>query len=148
MSLASELDLIRRLPMFSSFGPAQQKLLCFSSERLTFGAGELLFREGDNPDAAYVLIEGTVDISVATPGGELVINVLGPDELVGETGIFGEVPRTATATARTRVEALRVSRDLFCELVRDNAEAALQLNRLLARRLANTTAKLGAAAAA
>jgi len=81
--------------------------------------------------------------AVEHPGGPLLVNVLGQSDVVGEAAIFGDVPRSATATARTRLEALRVCKDLFLELVRDNAEAAMQLNRILATRLANTTAQLG-----
>lgn len=147
MSLATEVDLIRRVPVFSAIGPDKQKLLCFSSERLTFEPGEVLFREGDTADAAYVLIDGTVEITVETPGGPLLVNTLGESDVVGETAIFGDVPRTATATAKTRLEALRVSKDLFLNLVRDNADAAMEINRILAARLANTTARLGAGSA-
>jgi CRP/FNR family transcriptional regulator, cyclic AMP receptor protein len=147
MSLATEAELIRRVPVFSAIGPDKQKLLCFSSERLTFEPGQVMFREGDAADAAYVVIDGTVEITVATPGGPLLVNTLGESDVVGETAIFGDVPRTATATAKTRLEALRVCKDLFLDLVRDNADAAMQINRILATRLANTTARLSAAAA-
>jgi CRP/FNR family cyclic AMP-dependent transcriptional regulator len=146
MSLATEVELIRRVPVFSAIDPAKQKLLCFSSELLTFEPGEVMFREGDVPDAAYVVIDGTVEITVHAPGGPRLVNTLGQSDVVGETAIFGDVPRTATATAKTRLETLRVCKDLFLDVVRDNAEAALQLNRILATRLANTTAQLRAAA--
>ena len=146
MSLAIEVDLIRRVPVFSAIGPAKQKLLCFSSERLTFEAGEVIFREGDAPDAAYVVIDGAVEITIQTPHGPRLVNTLGQSDVVGEAAIFGDVPRTATATAKTRLEALRVCKDLFLDMLRDNAEAAIQLNRILASRLANTTALLSAAA--
>jgi len=145
MSLATEVDLIRRVPVFSAIGPEKQKLLCFSSERLTFEPGQVMFHEGDAADAAYVLIDGTVEITVETPSGPLLVNTLGESDVVGETAIFGDVPRTATATAKTRLEALRVCKDLFLDLVRDNADAAMQINRILATRLANTTARLSAA---
>jgi len=145
MSLATEVDIIRRVPVFSAIGAEKQKLLCFSSERLTFEPGQVMFREGDAADAAYVIIDGTVEITVDTPGGPLLVNTLGEGDVVGETAIFGDVPRTATATAKTRLEALRVCKDLFLDLVRDNADAAMQINRVLAARLANTTARLSAA---
>jgi CRP/FNR family cyclic AMP-dependent transcriptional regulator len=145
MSLAREVDLIRRVPVFSAIGPAKQKLLCFSSERLTFEPGQVIFREGDAADAAYVVIDGTVEITVETPSGPLLVNTLGESDVVGETAILGDVPRTATATAKTRLEALRVCKDLFLDLVRDNADAAMEINRILATRLANTTARLSAA---
>ena len=146
MSLEVEVDLIRQVPLFSAIEPAKQKLLCFSSERLVYEAGQVMFREGDAPDAAYVVIDGTVEITVETAGGARVVNTLGKSDVVGETAIFGDLPRTATAVAKTRLEALRVCKDLFLNLVRDNAEAALQINRMLAARLANTTAQLRATA--
>jgi CRP-like cAMP-binding protein len=147
MSLATEVDLIRRVPIFSAIGPDKQKLLCFSSERLTFEPGQAMFREGDSADAAYVIIDGTVEITVLTANGPLLVNTLGESDVVGETAIFGDVPRTATATAKTRLEALRVCKDLFFELVHDNADAAMEINRILATRLANTTARLSAGTA-
>jgi CRP-like cAMP-binding protein len=52
------------------------------------------------------------------------------------------VPRTATAAARTRVEALRISRDVFVNVIRSNPDAAIALVKILADRLAKTTAQL------
>ena len=40
MSLEQEVELIRRFPIFNKIAPAKQKLLCFSSERLTYNPGK------------------------------------------------------------------------------------------------------------
>ena len=142
MSLEQEFELIRRVPIFSTIDPAMQKLLCFSSDRLTYDAGQLMFSAGDPPDSAYIVLEGAVDISVPTPKGPLVVNTLGRNDVIGEIGIFGDVPRTATAIARTRLEVLRISRDVFVNVIRGNPDAAIALIRILADRLARTTAQL------
>ncbi len=143
MSLEQEVELIRRFPIFSKITPAKQKLLCFSSERLTYSAGQELFRAGAVGDACYVVIDGTIDISVDLPQkGSLVIGSMGSNEIIGEIAIFGHVPRTATATAKTKVEVLRISADLFRSVIRENPDAAIELIRILAARLANTTAHL------
>lgn len=142
MSLEQEVELIRQFPIFSKIQPAKQKLLCFSSERLNFDAGQVMFRAGDAGDACYIVIEGKIEISVETPKGPLVVNTLGRNEIIGEIAIFGDVPRTATATAVTRLETLRISKDLFHSVIRENPDAALELIRILASRLANTTAQL------
>ena len=47
MSLEEEVELIRQFPIFSKIQPGMQKLLCFSAERLTYGAGQLMFNAGD-----------------------------------------------------------------------------------------------------
>ena len=76
-----------------------------------------------------------------TPNGPLVVNTLGRNEIIGEIAIFGDVPRTATATTLSRVETLRISKDQFLSVIRENPDAALELIRILATRLANTTAQ-------
>ena len=110
MSLEQEVELIRQFPIFARIQPAMQKLLCFSAERLTFSAGQVMFKAGDMGDAAYIVIEGKVEISVPSSSGPIVVNMVGRNEIIGEIAIFGDVPRTATATAVTRLETLRISR--------------------------------------
>ena len=144
MSLEQEFELIRRFPIFSKISPAKQKLLCFSSERLTYAADKMIFHAGDRGDACYVIIEGQIEISVELPDGKgrLVIGTFGANDIIGEIAIFGDIPRTATATAKTRLEVLRISADQFRSVIRDNPDAAIELIRILATRLANSTAQL------
>ena len=142
MSLEQEVELIRQFPIFSKIQPAMQKLLCFSSERLTYDAGQVMFNAGDAADAAYIIIDGSVEISVPTPSGPIIVNTLGKNELLGEIAIFGDVPRTATAKATAKLEALKISKDMFVKVIRENPDAAVELIRILAGRLANTTSQL------
>ena len=52
MSLEQEFELIRRVPIFSTTDPAMQKLLCFSSDRLTFNEKQTMFSAVPTHDAA------------------------------------------------------------------------------------------------
>ncbi len=142
MSLDQELELIRQFPIFSKIPHSMQKLLCFSSERLTFEEGQVMFHAGDAADACYVVIDGTAEISVPTPRGPLVVNTSSRNELIGEIAIFGDVPRTATVTAKTRLETLKISKSLFLSVIRENPDAAIELIRILATRLAHNSAQL------
>jgi CRP/FNR family cyclic AMP-dependent transcriptional regulator len=146
VSLEQEAELIRRIPIFRKIDIALLKLLCFSSERLTFQQDQVIFGAGDHGDAAFVIIEGHVEVSVPTSSGPLVINSLGPNDILGEIAIFADVPRTATVTATTRVETLRIAKDQFMGIVRQSPDASLELIRILAARLARTTARLSSAA--
>jgi len=142
MSLEQEVELIRQFPIFSKIQPAMQKLLCFSAERLNYDAGQVIFNAGDVGDSAYVIIDGTVEISVPTPSGPIIINNMGKNDLLGEIAIVGEVPRTATAKALTKLETLKISKELFMKIIRENPDAAIELIRILASRLASTTTQL------
>ena len=147
MSLEQEIELIRQFPIFSKIQPAMQKLLCFTAERLTYDAGQVMFNAGDPGDAAYIVIEGSVEISVPTPAGPIVVNTLGRNEILGEIAIFGDVPRTATAKAISKLETLKISKELFIKVIRENPDAAIELIKILAGRLANTTQQLSRTAA-
>jgi CRP-like cAMP-binding protein len=142
MSLEQEVELIRQFPIFSKIQPAMQKLLCFSAERLNYDAGQVIFNAGDVGDSAYIIIDGTVEISVPTPSGPIIINNMVKNDLLGEIAIVGEVPRTATAKALTKCETLKISKELFMKIIRENPDAAIELIRILASRLASTTTQL------
>ncbi|MFV1994854.1 MAG: cyclic nucleotide-binding domain-containing protein, partial [Verrucomicrobiales bacterium] len=74
----------------------------------TFDAGEVIFREGDDSEEAYRILEGEVEISLRTPYGPRVLSHLHRGEIFGEMGLANELPRSATATARksTNVEII------------------------------------------
>lgn len=77
-----------------------------------------------------------------TPSGPIVVNTLGKNEILGEIAIFGDVPRTATAKALSKLDTLKISKELFIKVVRENPDAGIELIRILAARLANTTNQL------
>ena len=92
MSLNEEVDLLRKIPLFAKIEPSKLKLLAFTSERLTFGAGQELFHQGDVGDKAYIIINGEADILVDSPSGELVVAKLGKNDIVGEIAILIDIP--------------------------------------------------------
>ena len=92
MSLTHEVESIRRVPMLSHLAPAAQKILCFASERFVYNAGDVLFRQGDASDSAFLVLEGTAEVLVWTSKGSLLVNTVGSQEIVGETGMFGDLP--------------------------------------------------------
>ncbi|MGH7040350.1 MAG: cyclic nucleotide-binding domain-containing protein [Stellaceae bacterium] len=135
MSLKQEFELLRRVPFFAEIEPAKLKLLAFMSERVTFDPGKLLCRQGDPGDAAYLIIEGEVEIIAETPTGPMVLAVLGVNEIVGEMAIFLDVPRTATVKAHDRLVVLRISKEPFLRMVREFPSMAVSIMRELAHRL-------------
>lgn len=142
MSLQEEVDLLRRIPLFAKVEPPKLKLLAFASERVTFEAGQELFHQGDMPDAAYIVIDGTADVILDTQRGRVTVAEIGRNELVGEIGIICDVPRTATVQAKSRLVTLKVSRDLLLRMITDFPVMALEIMRVLAHRLEHTNAQL------
>ena len=142
MSLLEEYELLRRVPYFAEIEPAKLKLLAFMSERVGFDDGKLLCRQGDPADAAYLIIEGAVDIVLEGPAGPLTVATLGKNEIVAEMAILCDVPRGATVRAKGRVTALRISKDPFMRMVREFPTMAVSIMRELAQRLDSTNNQL------
>ena len=147
MGLQEEVELLRNIPLFAKIEPSKLKLLAFTSERLTYSQDEILFSQGDAGDSAYIIVGGEADIVVNTPGGPLVVATLKQNEIVGEIAILCDVPRTATVRAKTELTTLRITKDLFFNLVIEFPQIAVEIMRELARRLEQTTTKLQEAVA-
>jgi putative ABC transport system ATP-binding protein len=69
-------------------------------ERLTLGAGQVLFRQGDAGDLVFVVEEGELEmVRVVRGGGEEVVHRVGPGRYFGELSPVLGTPRSATARA-------------------------------------------------
>lgn len=142
MSLKEDAELLRRIPLFAEIEPAKLKLLVFTSERISYAPGQYLFRQGDMGDAAYIVIDGQVEVMIDSPTGPRPVAHLGRNEVVGEVAVLGDVPRTASVRAETSVVALRIAKEGFLGLLRDFPQMAVCMMRVVAQRLENTTAQL------
>ena len=142
--LEHEVEALRRVPLFSGVEPMKLKLLAFASERIEFSAGQDLMRQGEHGDAAYVMLAGEAEVLVTSSDVETRVAMMTGNEFIGEISILCDVPRTATVRAITPVETLRIDKDQFFELVENSPSSAVQMMRILAMRLAKTTAELTA----
>ncbi|MGH6931830.1 MAG: cyclic nucleotide-binding domain-containing protein [Dongiaceae bacterium] len=142
MSIQEDVEMLRRIPMFAKVEPAKLKLLAFTSERIVYEPGQDLFRQGEVADAAYLVVDGSVDVIVDSPKGPLTVAHLGKNEFVGDIGILCDVPRTATVRASSKLVTLRISKELFFRMVSDFPTMGVEVMRVLAHRLEQTTAQL------
>ena len=142
MSLDEEVKLLRNIKLFANVESSKLKLLAFTSERLTFEAGHVLFKQGDAGDAAYILIEGKAEVMIDTPGGSMLVATLERNAIVGEIAILCDVPRTATVTAKGKLVALKIVKDVFLRMINDFPEMAVEIMRELAQRLEATNEQL------
>jgi CRP-like cAMP-binding protein len=140
--LNDEVKMLKQVPLFAGVSPAKLKLLAFTSERVLYRAGETLFLQGDPGDAAFVILSGRADVLVEGPKGPIRVAELEENAIVGEIAILCDVARTATVKAVTQVEALRISKENFFKLLTDFPEMTIEVVRVLADRLSQTTAEL------
>lgn len=139
MSLAEEVELLKKIPLFANIETSKLKLLAFTSERVRFKQGDSLFHQGEIGDSAYIIVDGSADVVVDTPSGPKTVATVAKNDFVGEIAILCDVPRTATVTATTDLTTLCISKDLFFRLVTEFPQMAVEIMRVLAQRLEKTT---------
>jgi CRP-like cAMP-binding protein len=105
----------------------------------------VLFRQGDDSDAALVILDGHADVMIDTPAGPIKVAVLGPNSLVGEMGVMTNSPRSATVVAQTSLTTLRIPKEMFMSLVTEFSQFGLAIIRELASRVEHTNRLLAAA---
>lgn len=107
-------------------------------------AGEQLFAEGDFADRLYFIVDGRLRVTRARPGSDPTeLAIVGPGEIVGETGILLELRRNASIHALTRTKLLAVDGDLFRQAVSENDVTAREFAELALRRQASTLIATG-----
>jgi len=110
------------------------------SRRRRLPSGSLLFLEGDDAHTVLFLLEGQAKILITSGAGrEVVLDVLGPGEIVGELSAIDGLPRSATATALSSVEIASIRTADFQALIEARASIARQLLVLVAVRLRSTS---------
>lgn len=85
--------------------------------REIYEVDEIIFKEGDEGDGAYLIEEGLIEISVIVDGQELQVNKIGKNELFGEVALIDHQPRTATAKALEKTVLIAIQRTLVNELL-------------------------------
>lgn len=95
--------------------------------------GEVIIREGEESDDAYIILEGEVEV---TKQGKY-LATLSENSLFGEIGLVDQRPRTATCTAKSRCTLGTVTRANYAMLLRNRPEALNPILRLVADRMRN-----------
>lgn len=105
------------------------------TEERRFQAGEIIFLEGEDSDAAFMVEAGQVEISKTGPQGVVKLASLGKGELFGEIGVLDKGPRNITARCETAVTVKVIPRAQFLRLMQTEPTAALKMMTRMARRL-------------
>jgi len=94
-------------------------------------AGDVLFREGDEGDEMYVVLEGSLDILV----GDTIVETASNGGIIGEMALIDDAPRAASAVASTACRLVGIDQKRFHLLVQSNPSFSTHVMKVLADRL-------------
>jgi CRP/FNR family transcriptional regulator, cyclic AMP receptor protein len=100
-----------------------------------FKAGEVLFREGDAPDEAFLLQQGRVRLLKRVRMTERSMSVLRMGDLFGEAALIDSSPRSNTAVAMSDGLAIALSRVVLRKILEQYPLLAEQILMQLVRRV-------------
>ena len=100
-----------------------------------FKAGDVILKQGDDGDSAYLIVTGTVEVIVGEGAGARTVATLGAGDVFGEMSLLAPGPRSATVRATVDTECAVTSYDDFMDSIRDNPEQAVEFMRTLVLRL-------------
>ena len=104
--------------------------------------GDIIFSEGDIGTEMYILQSGSVELFKQIAGETRVLATLDKGDFFGEMSVLEDLPRTASARAKTDVELVKINGAMFDTMLKSNTEIAVRMMRKLSRRLREVTAML------
>jgi CRP/FNR family transcriptional regulator, cyclic AMP receptor protein len=137
---------LERVRLFEFLTDEEREEFAEGSELVVFEAGEKIIEEGTDTHNLFVLNSGRVEVRKGLSSGRdrllAVIDATDERTVVGERGLLGESPASATVTAASRVEAVKIPHETFRRMVSEGRPAAFRLSYRIARTLAQRLTRL------
>ncbi|QDZ12162.1 cyclic nucleotide-binding domain-containing protein [Devosia ginsengisoli] len=115
----------------------QRRMLAFAGDMHYFDPDAVLYKAGDMPQGAFVLIEGTLKAKPEGPGAGKPYAISEPGSVVSAMALILAKPRPVTITAVTDVRTLFVPRTAFLKLVQQSPDLAQRAVARVERDLGN-----------
>jgi signal transduction histidine kinase len=116
---------LRKSPLFEGLSDEELQKLMDMAEPVSLRAGDVLIKQGEMGDCAYVLIKGDFEVQKQTGQSLIKIDVRNPGDVVGEMALLSRAPRNATLIAKTDGEVLRIPQEAFEQLLQSSTTAAM-----------------------
>jgi CRP-like cAMP-binding protein len=126
-----KLKLLKQVPLFAELDNRAIELVGRITEDVHVPAGRVLMRQGDDGDAFYVIVDGTVRVE---RDGEL-LNTMGAGSFVGELELLDHGVRTATVTTDTPARLIVLGHREFDQLIDKYADIRAQVWACVGRRI-------------
>lgn len=113
----------------------QQAIEALAAE-VSLVPGDVLFEQGDDGDALFAILSGSLEISVVSEDGrKLSLDVLKAGDMIGEIAFFDPGVRTATATALEDTVLLRMRNRDMANAILNTPELGIDMINLAGQRM-------------
>lgn len=136
MSILSNLELIRRVPLFSTLTPAQAESVSKAVTKHRFKRGEEIVTQGQQSNCLSILLTGRARVMTTDERGrEVILATLGPGDYTGEMSLIDNQPHSASVRADLQTDVLLLGRTEFARCLGENSAMAYAVMKGLVQRL-------------
>jgi CRP/FNR family transcriptional regulator, cyclic AMP receptor protein len=135
----SDLELLQGVELFDQFSDGDYRQLADASETVELIRSDVVFVEGAEADACYIVVDGRVAISNKSfDGRESMVAIMERGDMFGEMGLFDGLGRSAEARALEASSVLKVPYDVLRAVWENSPELLWAVVRLLSQRIRAT----------
>jgi CRP-like cAMP-binding protein len=137
-------DVLAEIPPFQVLSQEGISAAACAGLSRIYAPGQIICHQGDPGDHLYAVIEGLVKIVFTSErGDEMVLNILGPEEIFGELALLDGSPRSASVIALKSTSVFMLPRRQLLELMSVNPGLADEFLKLIGKLVRNLTEKAG-----
>lgn len=143
MSILSNRELIRRVPLFSTLTQAQADSVADAVIKRRFKRGETIVEQGKKSDFLAIVLTGRARvITTDGRGREVILATMNPGDYVGEMSLIDNQPHSASVRAEIQTDVLILGRAEFARCLPENTSMAYAVMRGLVQRLRSADRKI------
>jgi CRP/FNR family transcriptional regulator/CRP/FNR family cyclic AMP-dependent transcriptional regulator len=137
--MTTEENLLANLPFFANTDSDELRELATRVKRRVYKHGETIYHKDDAGSTMYLIVDGTVKVSVPSElGNEMILSILCKGDFFGELSLFDGEPRSATVSCVGSAEVLIIYRDDFIAFLSKHPKIAVNIIRVLSERIRRT----------
>ena len=143
MSMVSNLELIRRVPLFSMLTLAQGESVAAAVVKRRYKRGDAIVEQGKQSNALSIILTGRARV-IATDarGREVILATMRPGDYIGEMSLIDNEPHSATVLAEIQTDVLILGRAEFARCLPENDSMAYAVMKGLVQRLRHADRKI------
>lgn len=143
MTMLSNLELIRRVPLFAMLTEAQASGVADAVVKRRFRRGEHIVDQGKKSNALFILLSGRARVvSADQRGREVILATLQAGDYIGEMSLIDNEPHSATVRAEVQTDVLMLGRLEFARCLPENTSMAYAVMKGLVQRLRQADRKI------
>lgn len=141
--MISNLELIRRVPLFSMLTASQAESVANAVVKSRLKRGEAIVEQGKKSNALSIILTGRARVvTTDTKGREVILATMHPGDYVGEMSLIDNEPHSATVRAEIQTDILALGRAEFARCLPENSSMAYAIMRGLVQRLRHADRKI------